>query len=102
MQNFIRYAVLVCVIALPFSRAAAQSITITEQDVRQQFEVGKSFTNVEDTLTEFVNIGLTGATSWDFSALHSHTSVTLTSVTPSSTPLPMPPSTSWRETMWMR
>ena len=86
MQTFIRCAVLVCVIALPFSRAAAQSITITEQDVRQQFEVGKSFTNVEDTLTEFVNIGYTGATSWDFSGLYSHTSVTLTSVTPSSTP----------------
>ena len=35
---------------------------------------------------KFVNIGSTGATSWDFSGLYSHTSMTLTSVTPSSTP----------------
>lgn len=86
MQIFIRYAVLACVIALPLNRAAAQSITITEDDVRQQMEVGKFTTTVSDTLTKLVNIGSTGATSWDFSGLLTHTSTTLTSVTPSSTP----------------
>jgi hypothetical protein len=86
VQTFIRYAALVCVIALPFSRAAAQSITITEEDVRQQMEVGKFTTTVSDTLTKSVNIGSTGATSWDFSALLTHTSTQLLSVTPSSTP----------------
>lgn len=86
MQTFRRCAVLVCVIALPFSRGAAQSVTITEEDVREQMAVGKFIINQTDTLTKSVNIGLTGATSWDFSALLSHTSTALTSVTPSTTP----------------
>jgi len=74
------------VTALLFSRAGAQGITITEEDVRQQMEVGKAIINVSDTHTQSVNIGSTGETSWDFSALLTDSTTTLTSVTPSSTP----------------
>ena len=86
MRNFIRSAVVMGGAALLFSLADAQSITITEDDVRQQMEVGKFTTTISDTLTKSVNIGSTGATSWDFSALLTHTSTALLSVTPSSTP----------------
>ena len=85
MRILLRFLASVCVFAIPLSSAVAQ-ITITEADVRDQMAVGKSLTNVADTLTKVVDIGSPGSTSWDFSGLLSHSSTTLVSVTPASTP----------------
>ena len=70
---------------VPVSSTVAQ-ITITEADVRDQMAVGKSLTNVSDTLTRTVDIGSPGSTSWDFSGLLNHGATTLVSVEPASTP----------------
>jgi len=85
MRIFLRLVAFTCVVALPLASATAQ-ITITEADVRDQMAVGKSLTNLADTLTTSVNIGSPGATQWDFSGLFSHGATTLLSVPPSSTP----------------
>jgi len=85
MRIFLRFVVFTCVFAIPLGSAVAQ-ITITEEDVRDQMAVGKSLTNLTDTLTTAVDIGSPGSTSWDFSALFSHSAQTLVSVAPSSTP----------------
>jgi hypothetical protein len=50
------------------------------------FAVGTTTTSRFDTLTTQLNIGSTGATSWDFSTLLTHTRMNLKSVVPSSTP----------------
>ncbi len=66
-------------------RAWAQ-ITITAADVSAQLTVGTGLTNNSDTLAVSANIGSPGASSWNFSALSTHTTQSLTSVLVSSTP----------------
>ena len=61
-------------------------ITITAADGAALNAVGKVITSHIDSTTMMVNIGAPGLTSWDFSALHSDTSFSLTSVQPSSSP----------------
>ena len=85
MKRMIRRSVFLCVIAGASSLGIAQ-ITITAGDVGTKLAVGNTIVTIGDTLTSSVNIGSPGATSWDFSGLLRHTSDTLTSVTPSSTP----------------
>ena len=85
MKKFLQFVVFVGLWAIPLGPAFGQ-ITITEADVRDQMAAGKSLTNVSDTLTTSIDIGSPGATQWDFSGLLSHTSTTLVSVPPSSTP----------------
>jgi len=85
MKHVIQFLILVGMWAIPLGQAFGQ-ITITEADVRDQMAAGKSLTNVGDTLTTSVDIGSPGATQWDFSGLLSHTTTTLVSVPPASTP----------------
>jgi len=85
MRRIIEGIVFLCAFAGACVSAVAQ-ITITAGDVDAKLAVGNSIVTVSDTLTESVNIGSPGSTSWDFSGLLNHTSTTLTSLTPSSTP----------------
>ena len=66
--------------------ASAQGITIDTNDVKSMYAVGTTTSFRADTLTNQLNIGATGATSWDFSALLTHTRMNLRSVVPSTTP----------------
>lgn len=65
---------------------ASAQITITAADVASRFAVGNSIATHQDTLTTSINVVGTGARSWDFSGLLSHTTTTLKSVNPASTP----------------
>ena len=69
-----------------FGTVTLAQITITSADASAINAVGNVITNHSDTLVTSIDIGSPGATSWDFSALNSHTSNSFTSVTPSSTP----------------
>jgi hypothetical protein len=66
--------------------AAAQGITITEQDIRDQMVWGKSVTNANDSLTKSIDIGTPGASSRDFSGLLTSAPPTLVRVDPATTP----------------
>lgn len=66
--------------------AHAQGVTIDTNDVKTMYAVGTTTTFRGDTLTAQLNIGSPGATSWDFSALLTHTRLNLRSVVPASTP----------------
>ncbi len=78
---------MVCLfILIVMSTDTLAQITITSTDATAINAVGHVITNHFDSTTTSVDIGSPGATSWDFSALNSHTSNTFTSVVPSSTP----------------
>lgn len=66
--------------------ASAQGITIDSNDVKAMYAVGTTTSFRSDTLTNQLNIGAAGATSWDFSTLATHTRLNLRSVVPSTTP----------------
>jgi hypothetical protein len=66
--------------------ARAQGITIDTNDVKAMYAVATTTSFRADTLTNQLNIGTTGATSWDYSALLTHTRMNLRSVVPSTTP----------------
>jgi Secretion system C-terminal sorting domain len=74
-----------CLLCITGIKSFAQ-ITITESDVQNYFAVGKILHISDDTSTTSLNIGSTGATSWDFSALSSDSLVRITIVDPSGTP----------------
>jgi len=61
-------------------------ITITAADAAAMNAVGKVITSHIDSTTLMVNIGSLGQTNWDFSALHSDTAFSMTSVVPSASP----------------
>jgi hypothetical protein len=61
-------------------------ITLTSSNVGSFFSVGTTMTGISDTVTKSVNIGTTGATSWDFSSLKASITTTSNSVTANSTP----------------
>jgi hypothetical protein len=65
---------------------ASAQITFTASDAAAQLAVGRTMTNNSDTTTTSLNIGSTGATSWNFTGLLAHTSSTLTSVSLASSP----------------
>ena len=69
-----------------FNTVSLAQITITSSDASAFTAVGNSLISHLDSTTKMINIGSPGATSWDFSALKSHTTYTLSSVVPSSTP----------------
>jgi hypothetical protein len=66
--------------------ASAQGITIDTNDVKAMYAVGTTTSFRADTLTNQLNIGTTGATSWDYSTLLTHGRMNLRSVVPSTTP----------------
>ena len=61
-------------------------ITVTSADVSTFDAVGKVMTTHVDSTSIMVDIGSPGQTSWDFSALHSDTVFSMTSVVPSTSP----------------
>jgi hypothetical protein len=69
-----------------FSTVTLAQITITSTDASAINAVGNVITNHLDSTTTSIDIGSPGATSWDFSALNSHVTFSVTSVLPSSTP----------------
>jgi hypothetical protein len=79
MRTFFARSVFMCALAGLCASAFAQ-ITITADDVRARLNVGSTITNNDDTLATAINIGSLGLTSWDFSALKAHNTMTLTSV----------------------
>jgi hypothetical protein len=64
----------------------SQGITIDTNDVKIVFANGNTIPQHTDTLTRSADIGAPGATSWNFSALHSTSLKNLLSVPPASTP----------------
>ncbi len=68
------------------STVTSSQITITSTDVSAINAVGNAITNHLDSTTTSIDIGSSGATSWDFSALNSHYTSTFASIVPSSTP----------------
>jgi hypothetical protein len=76
--------VFMCVLTV-LGRPALGQITITTADVDSILAVGHSLANEIDKQATSLNIGSPGSTSWDFSALRSDSSQTLTSVTVSGT-----------------
>ena len=87
MKTLTGIIVFMCAIATPLVTALAQGpITITLQDVQNEFSTDHILINRTDTLTTSVNIGSPGATSWDFSSLLSHTMIELKSVPVAGTP----------------
>ena len=61
-------------------------ITITSADASALNAVGKVITNHIDSTVLMVDIGSQGQTSWDFSAVNSDTTISMTSVVPSASP----------------
>lgn len=74
---------LLIITANPFAQ-----ITITSADINAQFTIGNSFTIKTDTITNQVDIGQLGSTSWDFSffTLNPSFDTVTTVVDPNSTP----------------
>jgi len=61
-------------------------ITLTSSNVGSFFSVGTTMTGISDTVTKSVNIGTTGATSWNFSTLNASIISKTTCVLANSTP----------------
>ncbi len=72
-------------VALLCAGANAQ-ITITASDVGAHLQAGNTITQNKDTVLTSLDIGSPGSTSWDFSALGSHSTTQLTGVAPGGTP----------------
>jgi hypothetical protein len=86
MKRIINGFVCVAVMGLSFTTALSQGITISASDVAAMFASGTTTTYRGDTLTTTADIGAPGASSWDFSALNTHTRMALQSVPPAGTP----------------
>ncbi len=84
MKQFV--VLLFCFLLFTGIKSFAQ-ITITESDLQGYVTVGNTLSAINDTSTTSLNIGNTGATSWDFSGLSADQVFTLTCVAPSGTPL---------------
>jgi len=69
-----------------FIGQAPGQITITSSDLNTIFAVGHSLAEKIDKATTTLNVGFHGPTSWDFSALRSDSSQTLTSIALGSAP----------------
>ncbi|RPH28644.1 T9SS C-terminal target domain-containing protein [bacterium] len=86
MKKLIQGCLLLCTLVFAASQTKAQ-ITITAADVAAQYVAGSTTTwRFDTTQITQVNIGDTGATSWDFSHLLGDSSFTIASVAPATTP----------------
>ncbi len=61
-------------------------ITITAGEVQNYIAVGNKLTVTDDTSDTSLNIGTTGANTWDFSSLSTDSGTSVNAVAPSSTP----------------
>ena len=78
-------ALLFCFVLFAGVKLSAQ-IQITQSDVQAFISIGNTLESSIDTTTPSINIGSTGATSWDFSGLSADIQSTFTCVSPSGTP----------------
>ncbi len=78
-------SLLFCFVLLAGVNVSAQ-ITITTSDLQAFAGLGNTLEVGDDTTANSINIGMTGATSWDFSSLSADFQTTFTSVDPSGTP----------------
>lgn len=78
-------SLLLCLVLIAGVKLSAQ-ITITESDVQNFATIGNTLDASFDTTTTSIDIGTTGATSWDFSGLSPALQSTFTCVDPSGTP----------------
>ncbi|HTY60176.1 MAG TPA: T9SS type A sorting domain-containing protein [Bacteroidota bacterium] len=85
MKTLAALVVFMCALTFLGSPARGQ-ITITTADVDSTLAVGHSLVNNIDKTTLTLNVGGHGSTTWDFSALHTDSTMTLTSVAVSGTP----------------
>jgi Secretion system C-terminal sorting domain len=83
MKKF--FVLIFCLLCITGLKTFAQ-ITITSSDVQNYFAIGKTLHISDDTSTTSLNIGNTGATTWDFSGLYSDSLINLHIVDPSGTP----------------
>lgn len=82
-KNILFFAIVLTVFAC---QTFYPQITITKSDLLTQFAVGRTYTSFVDTTEASINIGTTGATTWDFSSLKSSFSSKSTIQSPASTP----------------
>ena len=78
-------SMLLCLVLFAGVKLSAQ-ITITEGDLQAYISIGNTLETNFDTTTTSLDIGTTGATSWDFSGLSSGFQSNYTSVNPAGTP----------------
>ncbi len=78
-------SLLFCFVLFAGMNISAQ-ITITASNLQAFVGLGNTLEAGNDTTATSVNIGMTGATSWDFSSLSADFQTTFTSVAPSGTP----------------
>jgi hypothetical protein len=85
MKILLQCVASLCLTIVVFAPAVAQ-ISITAADVSATFALGTAVTTKSDTVTKTANIGVPGATSWNFSTLNTNQIQTFTSVRPDTTP----------------
>jgi hypothetical protein len=86
MKTTLRILACAAILGIGATNLRAQAITIDTTDIKAMFAVGMKTTYRGDTLATTANIGAPGASSWDFSALLTHTRMSLRSVPVASTP----------------
>lgn len=86
MKSTMRFLVCAVLLGAGVSAAPAQGIVIDSATVAAMFAVNTTTTYRMDTLTTSADIGSTGASSWDFSGLTTHTRMSLRSVPVATTP----------------
>ncbi len=86
MKRTVYLCVCLLMLGAGVTTALGQGTTIDATDVGDFFRAGRTITYNIDTLTSTANIGASGASSWDFSGLATHTRMVLKSVDPAGTP----------------
>jgi hypothetical protein len=81
------YTVFCLIVVLGFGNSSLNAqITLTYSDLQAGTADGVSVTNNEDTLATSVNIGSTGASSWNFTPFNSHIKSLVSYINPAPTP----------------
>ncbi len=78
-------SLLLCFVLFAGVKLSAQ-ITLTQSDLNAFVNLGNNLTTAMDTTTASIDIGTTGATTWDFSGISLDQQFDVTSVEPSGTP----------------
>jgi hypothetical protein len=85
VKTFFQCVVFLCLVLLALAPAYAQ-ITFTAADVGATMAPGKTISTKIDTVTKTADIGVPGATSWNFTTLKTNFTASVTSVSPNATP----------------
>jgi len=85
MKTLLGHVASICLAFVTLVPASAQ-ITITANDMNSALSPGNTIASRQDTSTRTANIGVLGATSWDFSSIVTNFTATSMTVRPDTTP----------------